>query len=964
MSSDPTDQNVPHSANAQEALDAEAARFLASLQQRLSQVQSTTTELKGREAALAEQARALDVRRAEIEQSERVIGSTQNQLAARAANLDDREAAVARAAAQTQELRTQIERAEAESAAERARLIEEARDAQQRIETGAQAKAQEIVSAAESLRASIEHERAEAEKLVLEAQARLDTACAQERTLDEQEKSLAREAAACAARLNQAEEASAALAAREERLRHGERVLADREKATTAIAELAARRAAEHTAAVAAIEQRSEQVQRAELAVRAAGEESQARRQAEAQSKGELDRRETAILSREQQLRAAQDELERRRVFVSQCEAQASQLEATSRHLREQAEQVKSASERQAAQWQDRATEAQFQAESALQQVQKLQEQLTAAQSRASALEEEMDQVKVLGINISPEAQGRVEGLTRRAEAAEQRAATLQEIIDQNSDEVAKAEARYDTLARQLDEAQQAMAFTADSHAGQLAALQARADEHAALLAASQAAAQQAMADAEHAALELADQAARTAQATERAESLVGRVTAAEQAASEADARAEQLKASAAAQPQASHESRQRTDELEAKLAKSGVLIAELQAKVSVAQAEASAGAGEGFPADQRRRLEAELAQREEALSVLANRLLNSEERAVAMQSQLDRLSDELTAWEERAVDSAFNRTDSNGAVHHPTAEVAASDTRRRRLRRVRDLLGQEHRKVLLAKEALGRHKAEADAVLQQRARLSQIAQSLQVAEAEANKTRAKSAAGSIIVAAMMTLVTVSGLSYLAAGVLWPSTYAARATLAAESDGRSPTEQQNRIWVSAHERLATDLQVYTLAAEKFQQRGMRELSTPAAVQDRFGNALALLTDVPGQVTLELRGVGREGTARELETFAGAVSAIANSRRQMRQDGLGTAVVKQAEAGSEALDTKRQTAMSVALVTGLLASAAVGFGIYAVFTRSHRPKPGADPLDGFGNQPLARLAPNHINSAAA
>lgn len=1015
MSSDPTDQNVQHSNAGAEGLDAEAARFLASMQQRLAQVQSTSAELKQRECALAEQDRALAARKAELQNAERELAAVQGRLDAQAANINQREQALTNAAAQQQEQRAQIERAEAESAAERNRLIAEARDTQQRIEAQANARAQEIVEEAQRSRddltakqaeldaklARIQERTAEAQQAKAQAEARLAQAAERDRAIDARKEELEAAAAANTEKLAQAEAAATALAQREAKIKKAERQLAEREKAAAGLAELAARRAAEHTAAVAAveqdraaIEQRRVEVEGAERSARTAHEELQTRIQAAAQLKTELDRREGSVLTREQQLRAAQEELERRRVFVSQCEAQAVQLEATSRHLREQAEQIKVSSERQVSQWQDKATEAQFQADSAQQQMLKLQEQLAASQARARAMEEEMDQVKVLGINISPEAQGRVEGLTKRAETAEQRAATLQEIIDQHSDEVAKAEARFDALTRQLDEAQSTLGNTGEAHSKQLAAWQEQNEQHAARLAAAHATAQQARADADRAAAELNDVRARAAQTEERAQSLARRVadaeqnahhtdqalrqaceqaaaTAAEAARAEAlaaaDAQVELLKSRSELAAEESDRAQRRVAELEAQIKKRDAEVAELRAKVSVAESGVGSGegAGDGFTVEQRRRLEAELAQREEALSVLANRLLNSEERAIAAQAHLDRLTDELADAQARAASDAHDRTDSNGAVHHnPTVEVAASDSRRRRLRRVRDLLAQEHRKVLLAKEALGRHKAEADAVLQQRARLSQMAQNLQAAENDANKARAKSGAGSVVVAAMMTLITVCGLSYLAAGVLWPSTYAARVTLAAESDGRSPTEQQNRVWVAAHERLATDLQVYTLAAENFQQRGMRELATAAAVQDRFGNSLATMTDVPGQITFELRGVGREATARELETFAGAVSAIANSRRQMRQDGLGTAVVKPAEAGKDPLDNKRQSAMYGALAAGLVASFAAGFGAYTLLARVRKPTPGADPLEAFGHAPIARLAPDRQSNAAA
>ncbi|MBY0308342.1 MAG: hypothetical protein K2Q09_06345, partial [Phycisphaerales bacterium] len=352
--------------------------------------------------------------------------------------------------------------------------------------------------------------------------------------------------------------------------------------------------------------------------------------------------------------------------------------------------------------------------------------------------------------------------------------------------------------------------------------------------------------------------------------------------------------------------------------------------------------------------------QREEALGVLANRLLNSEERAVAMQAQLDRLADDLHNSEERAAASAPQ-------VHYPSADrdEAFTQTRRRRLQRVREMLAQEHRKVLLAKEALGRHKAEADAVLQQRARLSQLAQSVQAAEAEANKARAKSTAASVIIAAMTALIAVGGAGYLGSGVLFPSAYAARTTLAAATDGREPTDDQKRAWLAAHERLAADPQVYTLAAEKFLQRGMRELANPAAVQERFTDNLALVAGVPGQVTIEHRGTGRENTARELETFAESLAAIANSRRETRADGMATTVVKPAEAGADPLDAKRQTAALASIGAGLLAAFAAGLGLYRLMARTARPPQNADPLEAFERSaPVGRVGPQRPPSAAA
>ena len=590
-----------------------------------------------------------------------------------------------------------------------------------------------------------------------------------------------------------------------------------------------------------------------------------------------------------------------------------------------------------------------------------------------------MDQVKVLGINVSPEAQGRIDGLTKRAETAEQRAATLQEIIDQHSDEVAKAEARYDAVARQLDESQRVLSSAGDAYSEQAVKWQKQAEQAATELAGALARAQRAQADAERVSSELNDYRLRVSQADDRARVLAERVAAAEQAAEQAEARARAAAAQAEeSKSQAAHAeavellesklnaSTARVIELEASSKKRESELAELRARATVAEATAQgmASGGEGFTAEQRRRLEAELAQREEALSVLANRLLNSEERVVAMQAQLDRASDEMHAWEEKVAASETSAAAAPAVVHGAGTDVV-SDSRRRRLRRVRELLAQEHRKVLLAKEALGRHKAEADAVLQQRARLSQLAQNIQVAEAEANKTRAKSSASSVIIAAMMTLITVSGLGYLAASVLSPSLYAAKATLAADSDGRSPTDQQKRAWMAAHERLATDIQVYTVAAEKFQQRGMRELSNPAAVQERFANSLAVITDIPGQITFELRGIGRENTERELETYVGAVSAIANSRREIRADGMGTSVSKQAEAGADPLDSKRQSAMIIAIAAGMVASWGAGFGVYRLMTRSRKIPTGDEALDAFDRPTTAgRVGPARAGSAAA
>jgi colicin import membrane protein len=259
---------------------------------------------------------------------------------------------------------------------------------------------------------------------------------------------------------------------------------------------------------------------------------------------------------------------------------------------------------------------------------------------------------------------------------------------------------------------------------------------------------------------------------------------------------------------------------------------------------------------------------------------------------------------------------------------------RRKRLRRYRQLVQNEARKIVAAKDVLAKRQAECETVIAQRAKLVQRAQALAQREAKLGSRRSvvEATAGVCFAAGAILLVAV--LSWGAVSQIFPATYIASAVVSAEGKGGG-REPDLTAWQGYHEQLVTDPRLMEEAADRMGRRGIESLSKAPALAARLKQDLMVTSDKPGMLRLELRGQGAERTARELETFATALVAMANTARESRGDGAGSVQSQTAKAGEEPVKDERfmYTGAFTAGGTGL--AAVIGLVAWTQLSRAKR-----------------------------
>ncbi|MCE2654491.1 MAG: hypothetical protein LW650_13885, partial [Planctomycetaceae bacterium] len=336
------------------------------------------------------------------------------------------------------------------------------------------------------------------------------------------------------------------------------------------------------------------------------------------------------------------------------------------------------------------------------------------------------------------------------------------------------------------------------------------------------------------------------------------------------------------------------------------------------AELEAARNGGEAELQDLRRDLD----QREESLRVLAQRLLNAEERLLASDAEIGRLRERCAAAE--------------GSVAALAEGVGPSEfvaLRRRRLARYKELLSAQSRKIMAARNAMIKKQQECEDLLQQRARVAEQAEKVAIIKAQVERRAARNKSATLILCLAAAFAIIGGMAWVIGGRLSPAFYAATATLRAETPGREPSGDEASTWTTVHEQIARDPDLYAAAAQRFVQRGMTTLGTPAAVKQRFDSDLTFYTDQAGRLTFELRGQGRERTERELETYVLTLMHQANAFREQRGDGAVTVIATPVKAGSEPILDPRLGHVAGVGGAGLLAFGLLFVGMYRLMSRS-------------------------------
>ena len=331
------------------------------------------------------------------------------------------------------------------------------------------------------------------------------------------------------------------------------------------------------------------------------------------------------------------------------------------------------------------------------------------------------------------------------------------------------------------------------------------------------------------------------------------------------------------------------------------------------------------------------LDQRENALRVLAERLLGGEERSLSMDAELNSLRSTLADAQDRlltrqeehetALRTLRDSIDKSAGPINAALPEDFNQHRRRRLAQMRAAIALQTRKIIAVKTALERKNQQCEEVLTQRKSVAENATKIASERKAIDKLVARNKAGTAVFFGLASMVVIAALAWQIGGQMVPATYAVRGSLKADIAGRTLTTEELAAWSDSHQSLVKDPELLNLAAARFGQRAMSALANAASLKQRLDVDLTVIADVPGTLTLELRGEGKERTERELDTLILAIAASANGSREARGDGATTAVGEAPKAGAEAIKDPR---FMTVLTLGGVGSVAVGFAIFIMY----------------------------------
>lgn len=341
--------------------------------------------------------------------------------------------------------------------------------------------------------------------------------------------------------------------------------------------------------------------------------------------------------------------------------------------------------------------------------------------------------------------------------------------------------------------------------------------------------------------------------------------------------------------------------------------VATLQSRLD--QSEAAAASMHG--AD-----EQEISRREQAILKLKERL--EEARAEG---------ETLRQRAEQAERKAREVRNASGAADPEAAERTVA--RRERLRRYKSLLQGQARKIIQAQSALQKRHGECEQLLSQRQKLQAGWDELQKRERAAAGARARNGALTFVCCATITFGVLAALSWTIAEHIWPSTYAAQATIEADAHGRKTGQTELGSWQAYHEDLVKNPQLLEVAAERMSRRGLTKLGTPAELRAKLEKDLFVQSAGAGKMTLELREAGADRSKLVLDTYITALKSVADAARVGRAEDLGTIISQPATVLATPVVDKRLENAGMLLAGGSLAALLGGLLVWSRLASSKR-----------------------------
>lgn len=354
--------------------------------------------------------------------------------------------------------------------------------------------------------------------------------------------------------------------------------------------------------------------------------------------------------------------------------------------------------------------------------------------------------------------------------------------------------------------------------------------------------------------------------------------------------------------------------------------VAECEENIRRLTLEAEAGAKQAFELGEKlRQAESTLElERRNAESLVASVQECEELRRLADQLK-ERLRSEAAARKQTqqkaaeleqhvaALQSSLAERGGEQSVRRISSEFgAARALRRERMKLHRRLRKEQLSKVRKASEALRKRFEICEQVLSQRATLASAHQVIMETQRKLQKSRATTRVAVVMFFSAAALAVLAALCWAAAGQILPGRFIATAVVAADPRGRELSPAELREWQQFHEAMFTNPQFMERAAEHFRRFRVETLGTPGALTRRLEEDLSYQSAVPGELQIELRGQGRERTARELNALTTKLVSEALAARERRVDGAVTVIKREAAAGAEPIDEQRLTAAGLML----------------------------------------------------
>lgn len=304
-----------------------------------------------------------------------------------------------------------------------------------------------------------------------------------------------------------------------------------------------------------------------------------------------------------------------------------------------------------------------------------------------------------------------------------------------------------------------------------------------------------------------------------------------------------------------------------------------------------------------------EIAKRDEAITILKERL------------------------EESLAAARAATTTADGSADGGPSE--ADYRRRDRLRRYKSMLQSQARKIVAAQSAIQRRHADCELVLSHRSKLALLAQQLSRAEKKITASKARSGAAAAVLYFVATLGILAVMSWEVSKRVWPGTYIARAVIEADPGHRSPKAEDYAAWQKDHAELLGDPRLMEVAAQRMQQRGLAALGSPGELASRLKQDMYVQTSKPGSLTVELRGEGAEKTALVLDTVVTAFKSVADQGKDERTNDMGVVIAQAATPGAEPLMDKRIEKAGSVFAGAALAAGLAGLVIWSRLVKAKK-----------------------------